>query len=259
MGHCWSRDKLINDILLWIPSHWQTKAGRPARTYIQQLCAATGCSLEDLLGVMDDREGWQERVREICTGGAAWWWWVYKSMCYTLIIMVLNYGQYYISMSIKNIFFVCFFYRFLFQSIFHVYTEKLSITQPPYYFTPCEFFTPVLTGGFLMKAEWQQVPSDLQNISQYSGQSQQCYNLDCLNSSFDFQFFQSLFHAFGEHSKCTNYNWYHCHSYIPQLFFLVLWQGTSICLSLCFLYFHFVIHWNGKIPKRASSFFVHYF
>ena len=31
------------------------KAGRPARTYIQQLCADTGCSLEDLPGVMDDR------------------------------------------------------------------------------------------------------------------------------------------------------------------------------------------------------------
>ena len=35
----------------------QTKAGRPARTYIQQLCADTGCSLENLPGAMDDREG----------------------------------------------------------------------------------------------------------------------------------------------------------------------------------------------------------
>ena len=24
---------------------------------------------------MDDRDGWGERVREICAGGATWWWW----------------------------------------------------------------------------------------------------------------------------------------------------------------------------------------
>ena len=47
-GHCWrSRDELISDILLWTPSHGRAKAGRPARTYIQQLCADTGCNLED--------------------------------------------------------------------------------------------------------------------------------------------------------------------------------------------------------------------
>ena len=47
----------------------QAKAGRPTRTYIQQLCTDTGCGLEDLLGVMDDRDGWQERFREIPAGG----------------------------------------------------------------------------------------------------------------------------------------------------------------------------------------------
>ena len=31
------------------------KAGRPARTYIQQLCEDTGCSLEDLPEAMNDR------------------------------------------------------------------------------------------------------------------------------------------------------------------------------------------------------------
>ena len=37
-GHCWrSRDELISDVLLWIPSHGRAKVGRPARTYIQQL------------------------------------------------------------------------------------------------------------------------------------------------------------------------------------------------------------------------------
>ena len=74
-GHCLrSRDEVISDILLWTPSHGQAKAGRPARSYIQQLYADTGCSLEDLPGAMDDREGLQERVREICASGTIWWW-----------------------------------------------------------------------------------------------------------------------------------------------------------------------------------------
>ena len=48
-GHCWrSRDELISDVLLWIPSHGWTKAGRPARTYKQQLWEDMGCSPEDL-------------------------------------------------------------------------------------------------------------------------------------------------------------------------------------------------------------------
>ena len=37
-------------------THGQAKARWPARTYIQQLCADTGCSLEDLPGAMDERK-----------------------------------------------------------------------------------------------------------------------------------------------------------------------------------------------------------
>ena len=56
--HCWrSRVELISDILLWTPSHGRANTGHPARTYIQQLCIDTGCSLEDLPGAMNDREG----------------------------------------------------------------------------------------------------------------------------------------------------------------------------------------------------------
>ena len=33
----------------------EQKIRRLARTYLQLLCADTGCSLEDLLGAMDDR------------------------------------------------------------------------------------------------------------------------------------------------------------------------------------------------------------
>ena len=65
-GHCWrSRDELIRDVLLWIPTHGRARAGRPARTYIQQLCEDTGCCPEDLPRAMNDREEWRERVRDI--------------------------------------------------------------------------------------------------------------------------------------------------------------------------------------------------
>ena len=52
-------------VLLWTPRHRRAKAGRPARTYIQQLCEDTGCCPEDLTRVMNDREEWRERVRDI--------------------------------------------------------------------------------------------------------------------------------------------------------------------------------------------------
>ena len=75
-GHCWrSKDELISDVLLWTPTYGCARVGRPARTYIQQLCEDTGCNPEDLPEVMNDREKWRERVRDIRTGGATWWWW----------------------------------------------------------------------------------------------------------------------------------------------------------------------------------------
>ena len=65
-GHCWrSRNERIRDVLLWTPTHGRAKAGRPARTYIQQLCEDTGCCPEDLPRAMNDREEWRERVRDI--------------------------------------------------------------------------------------------------------------------------------------------------------------------------------------------------
>ena len=51
------------------PTYGQAKAGRPARTYIQQLCEDTGCNPEDLPEAMNDREKWRERVRDIRAGG----------------------------------------------------------------------------------------------------------------------------------------------------------------------------------------------
>ena len=73
-GHCWrSRDKLISDVLLWTPTYGRVKAGRPAWTYIQQLCEDTGCSPEDLPEAMNDREKWRERVRDIRATSTTWW------------------------------------------------------------------------------------------------------------------------------------------------------------------------------------------
>ena len=80
-GHCWgSRDELISDVVLWTPSHSREKVGRPAWTYIQQLCEDTGCNPEDVPEVMNDREGWRERIRDIsfiiiklcCNHGFLW-------------------------------------------------------------------------------------------------------------------------------------------------------------------------------------------
>ena len=65
-GRCWrSRDELISDVLPWTPAYGRAKAGRPARTYIQQLCEDTGCSPEDLPEEMNDREKWRGRVSDI--------------------------------------------------------------------------------------------------------------------------------------------------------------------------------------------------
>ena len=74
-GHCWRRrNELISDVLLWTPTYGRAKAGRPGRTYIQQLCEDMGCSPEDLPEAMNDREKWLERVRDICASGTLWWY-----------------------------------------------------------------------------------------------------------------------------------------------------------------------------------------
>ena len=75
-GYCWrNREELISDVLLWTPTYGRTKAGLPARTYIQQLCEDTGCSPEDLPEARNDREKWRERVRDIRASGTTWWSW----------------------------------------------------------------------------------------------------------------------------------------------------------------------------------------
>ena len=100
-GHCWrSRDELIRDVLLWTPTHGRAKAGRPARTYIQQLCEDTGCCPEDLLKAMNDREEWRERVRDIRATSAIWWW------CYIYIYIYIYCAYIYTNENIRSVGFV---------------------------------------------------------------------------------------------------------------------------------------------------------
>ena len=75
-GHCWrSKDELVSGVLLWTPAYGQSKAGRPARTYMQQLCDDSGCNPEDLPEAMNNRETWRGRVRDIRASRTTWWWW----------------------------------------------------------------------------------------------------------------------------------------------------------------------------------------
>ena len=95
--HCWrSKDEIVSDVLLWTPAYGQSKAGWPARTYIQQLCDDTGCNPEDLLEAMNDRETWRERVRDIRASRTTWWWWWWLYNSSTLDI---EHSPYYIALG----------------------------------------------------------------------------------------------------------------------------------------------------------------
>ena len=74
-GYCWgSKDELISNVLLWSLSHGRASVGWSTRTYLQ-FWTDTEYSLEDLPEVMDDRDKWWKRVREIRASSMIWWWW----------------------------------------------------------------------------------------------------------------------------------------------------------------------------------------
>ena len=50
------------DILLWAPTHGQVSVDHLTRTYLHQLCADTGCCLEDLQGSIGNLDRWWESV-----------------------------------------------------------------------------------------------------------------------------------------------------------------------------------------------------
>ena len=47
------------DIILWTPENGGSSVGQPVRSYLHKLCMDAGCSLEELLGAMDDRDRWR--------------------------------------------------------------------------------------------------------------------------------------------------------------------------------------------------------
>ena len=109
-GHCWrSKDELISDVHLWTPTYGRAKAGRSARTYIQQLCENTGCSPEDLPEAMNDKEKWRERVRDIRASGTTWWWWwwrwplVMNDLSHNLLSRMLSRGQKSVPCMLKGV------------------------------------------------------------------------------------------------------------------------------------------------------------
>ena len=71
---CRNKGELISNVLLWIPSHKWTGVGRPASTYLKQLCTDTGGSPEDLPNVIDDRNEWRGSVRKIRARSMTGWY-----------------------------------------------------------------------------------------------------------------------------------------------------------------------------------------
>ena len=75
----------------WTPAHGRAKVGRakvgrPARTYIHQLSADTGCSLKDLPGAMDNRARWRESAREIrASSMTCCCWWYIKDLPWIML------------------------------------------------------------------------------------------------------------------------------------------------------------------------------
>ena len=67
---------------------------RLTKAYIQQLCEDTGCNPEDLPEAMNDREKWQERIRDIRASGTTWWWWY-------IYIYIYIYGEGKIRQDVK--------------------------------------------------------------------------------------------------------------------------------------------------------------
>ena len=91
-----SREEFISNVLLRTPWHGWAKAGRPARIYIQQLCEDTGCRPEDQPEVMNDREEWWERLRDIRAGGTTRWWFQFNTNdfdSYKVSIAPISYKQ----------------------------------------------------------------------------------------------------------------------------------------------------------------------
>ena len=75
--------------------------------------------------------------------------------------------------------------------------------------------------------------------------------MDGLCLSFDFQLFQSLYQAFGDHSKHTYDNWYHHHIHVLKVF-----HFSSKVLVFIFHFLKFLLSgppwWQSPLFGRVS-------
>ena len=133
--HSWrSRDELISDVLLWTPTYGRAKTGRPAWTYIQQLCEDTGCSPEDQPEAMNDREKWRERVRDIRAGDMTWWgwWWCIKALSWILssIRLYCNIWSFINSSSelVRTINLYIYIYIYIYNRVVFKFLLRLSLS-----------------------------------------------------------------------------------------------------------------------------------
>ena len=122
-----------------------------------------------------------------------------------------------------------------------------------------KFFTSALANGFPMKLDWQQVSSSLQDSSQYSDRSQQCFCLDSLHPSRYFKVLHFLYQSFGDDTKSTNYNWYKRYFHVPQL--CQFPSKVQVLIPLfTFFQFYSVVCRDSKVHNSESSlFFVDYY
>ena len=54
------KDEVIGELLLWERKHGESKRGRPATTYVNQLRNDTGLSIAELKSVMGNRKEWMK-------------------------------------------------------------------------------------------------------------------------------------------------------------------------------------------------------
>ena len=92
---CWELPEKLkrSRVLLWTPTHGHTSFGRPAITYIHQLCTNNRYSLEDLPVVMDERGKERRRGRERIKSSydiSSTWWYIY--ICIMVRVFVLETG-----------------------------------------------------------------------------------------------------------------------------------------------------------------------
>ena len=62
-GYCWrSNNELVSDGYYGFPN--MGSAGRPAKTFADQMVEDTECEVEELINLMDNRDEWKKCVLE---------------------------------------------------------------------------------------------------------------------------------------------------------------------------------------------------